>query len=241
MNKHYLAAIASLLILAIASASFLPVFAVTLVPRAAPTLVVVTIPQDDQLRKTGIILLADTKAGFDSLTTDYVPVYNYQKLISQFKLFVSFNGVPVTATIACQIIEKDKYNPVKDQQFPAENLKTVPKDQSGLFICKPRWGKPGVGVLDVYYIGSVATQYIADYVVVVYAVTTIGRTAVYGAEIQDICVLGWPFDTTVARWWTKPDGTKHYVFADPLYGYNSCEEAALYQKHVMEGLPVPWT
>ena len=30
---------------------------------------------------------------------------------------------------------------------------TVPKENTN-FICKPRWGKPGVGVLDVYYIGE---------------------------------------------------------------------------------------
>jgi hypothetical protein len=239
MNKHYLAAIASLLILAIASASFLPVFAVTLRARVDPTLVVVTIPQDDQMRKTGIILLAATQASFETYLND-VPNYLYQKLISQFKLFVSFNGVPVTATIACQVIEKDKANPLKDQQFTAENLKTVPKDQSGLFVCKPRWAKPGVGVLDVYYIGSVSPQYIADYVVVVSAVTTIGRTAVYGAEIQDICVLGWSYEGWAYRF-SKPDGTAHWVFADPLGSYYSCEEAALYQKHVSEGLPIPWT
>ena len=30
---------------------------------------------------------------------------------------------------------------------------SVPKENPN-FICKFRWGKPGVGVLDVYYIGD---------------------------------------------------------------------------------------
>ena len=77
-------------------------------------------------------------------------------LIAQFKILVSYNGVPVTPdSIFCQFVEKDKAQPLKNQQFTAENLVSVPKENSN-FICKFREGKPGVGVLDVYYIGDAA-------------------------------------------------------------------------------------
>ena len=76
--------------------------------------------------------------------------------MAQFKILISYNGVPVTASITCQFVEKDKANPLKDQQFAAENLKSVPKENPN-FVCKFREGKPGVGVLDVYYIGDLAS------------------------------------------------------------------------------------
>jgi hypothetical protein len=141
------------------------------------------------------------------------------------------------------VIEKDKYNPVKDQQFPAENLKTQVKDQSSNFVCKYREGKPGIGVLDVYYTGYAMQQYISDYVLVVGAIYLIGRTSIFGTEIQDICVLGWPVyqDTGLPNWViTKPSGDLHYVFADPLGPYMSCEDAALVQKTTL-GFGIPWT
>jgi len=234
MNKRYLPAIASLLIIACVLTSFTPVFAALPTRLAAqPTLSVVTIAQDDQERETGVMVLADTEANFQAGT----PVY--QDLMAQYKIFVSYNGVPITPTSTyCQFVEKDKANPLKDQQFPAENLKTVPKETLN-FICKFRWGKPGVGVLDVYYTGDAAAQYIADYILVVGVDLAVGRTTVWGTEIQDICVLGWPMQT--AAWIiTKPDGTQHPIFADALNGYKSCEDLALYQKDQL-GIPIPWT
>ena len=59
MNKHYLPAIASLLIIAIALSSFMPVFA-ALPTRlvAQPTLRVTTIAEDDELRQTGVMWMA---------------------------------------------------------------------------------------------------------------------------------------------------------------------------------------
>jgi hypothetical protein len=164
--------------------------------------------------------------------------------LAQFKILISYNGVPVTGSITCQFVEKDKANPLKDQQFPAENLKTVPKENPN-FICKFRWGKPGVGVIDVYYIGAAKGQYIADYILVVGAGMAVGRTTVFGAEIQDICLLGWPVIEAGAPYIiTKPDGTQHYVYADPLglptEKWASCEDVALMQKDQL-GIPIPWT
>jgi hypothetical protein len=155
--------------------------------------------------------------------------------LAQFKISITYNGIAVNATtLYCQVIEKDKYNPIKDQQFPAENLKTVPKDQSGLFVCKWRSGKPGIGVLDVYYIGTAAAQYIADYVLVVSASYTIGRTVVYGTDMQDICVLGWSVTPVIVGF----DG--QFGLFDPLGSYVSCEDAALAEKDAA-GLGIPWT
>jgi hypothetical protein len=236
--------------------SFMPVFATaTLVARAQPQLVVVTIPEDDEVHKTGIIVLDDTapqapytdtvRAAWLARTTA-----RNQDLMAQYKITVSYNGVRVTpTTIVCQVIEKDKVNPIKDRQTAIpENLKTSLVDQTGLFVCKFRWGKTGVGVLDLYYKGTVAPAFFADYIVLVSAAYTIGRSVVYGAEIQDICVLGWYLGSaesaaviTYLKSLSGQTVDNHYIFPNPLGSYVSCEDATLYQKHLVMGLPVPWS
>jgi hypothetical protein len=244
MNKRYVPAIASLLIIAVALTSFTPVLA-TLPTRlvAQPTLRVTTIAEDDEVRETGVMWMASSQAnlvGGDSTGQD---------LLAQFKILVAYNGVPTTPTSTyCQFVEKDKANPLKDQQFPAENLKSVPKESPN-FVCKFRWGKPGVGVIDVYYIGALSGQYIADYILVVGADLTVGRTTVWGTEIQDICLLGWANPQGPDWVITKPDGTFHYIYADPFGGaqvddtqtpWASCEDVALMQKDQL-GIRIPWT
>jgi hypothetical protein len=100
-----------------------------------------------------------------------------------------------------------------------ENLMTTMKDVSDKFVCKVRWKSPAtgvlesVGVLDVYWAGpyprserteaqtgavtrtaitgAQAGVWIADNIMVVEAFFTVGRTVVFGSDIQDICVLGW--------------------------------------------------
>jgi hypothetical protein len=238
--------------------SFMPVFATaTLVARAQPQLVVVTIPEDDEVHKTGIIVLdseapqgaptpTDTaRATWLARTTE-----RHQDLMAQYKIMVSYNGLYVTpTTIVCQVIEKDKVNPIKDRQTAIpENLKTSLVDQTGLFACKFRWGKAGVGVVDIYYKGTVAPVFFADYIVLVSAAYTIGRSIVYGAEIQDICVLGWYLGSaesaaviTYLKSLSGQTVDNHYIFPNPLGSYVSCEDATLYQKHLVMGLPVPWS
>jgi hypothetical protein len=240
MNKRYLPAIASLLIIAIALTSFTPVFASLPTRLAAqPTLRVTTIAEDDEARETGVMWMATSQANFVAGTT------TGQDLLAQFKIIVSYNGVPTTPTSTyCQFVEKDKANPLKDKQFTAENLKSVPKEVPDM-ICKFRWGKPGVGVLDVYYIGDLDAFRIADYILVVGVDLAVGRTTVFGAEIQDICLLGWPVPTAPAWIITKPDGTVHYIYADPLGDpvtgrWLSCEDLALMQ-HDLLGIPISWT
>ena len=98
-----------------------------------------------------------------------------------------------------------------------------------------------MGVLDVYYIGALTAQYIADYILVVGASLTVGRTTVFGTEIQDICLLGFPAPGIEAPAWliTKPNGDQHPIYADPLGDYVSCEDLAL-QEQAMVGLPILW-
>jgi len=235
MKTRYLPAIASILIIAIAMTSLAPVFA-ALPTRlvAQPTLTVVTIAQDDEARETGVMWMG---TGTTFATLGDGP----HELMSQFKVFVSYNGVPVTPTsTSCQFVEKDKVNPLKPgPQGPWENLVSKPVENPN-FVCKFRWGKPGVGVIDVYYIGALSAQYIADYIFVVGAGLTVGRTTVFGTEIQDICVLGFPAPGLTPAWLiTKPSGDVHPIYADPLGTYVSCEDLAL-QEQAMLGLPILW-
>jgi len=242
MNRRFVPAVASLLIIAVTLTSFMPVFAdlpTKLV--AQPTLRVVTIAEDDEARETGVMWMG-TESPRTGTLGGGIP-----DLMAQFKILVSYNGVPTAPTSTyCQFVEKDKANPLKDQQFPAENLKSVPKENPN-FICKFRWGKPGVGVLDVYYIGDIAGQYIADYILVVGVDLAVGRTTVYGAEIQDICLLGWPIDGDVAYEAGAPDGTitkangdLHAIYKNPLGDYKSCEDIALIQQEYTN-VGIPWT
>jgi hypothetical protein len=104
-----------------------------------------------------------------------------------------------------------------------------------------------VGVLDVYYIGDALPQYIADYILVVGVDLVVGRTTIWGTEIQDICVLGWPVGNngvmnSRGQVWiiTKPSGDLHYIYDDPLGQWTSCEDLALAQKAYL-GLGIPWT
>jgi hypothetical protein len=240
MNKRYLPAIASLLIIAIALTSFTPVFAaLPSMLTSQPTLRVVTIAEDDEARATGVMWMAPTQALLDNWIANGPAPAAYpvaQDLLAQFKILVSYNGVPVTpSSTYCQFVEKDKANPLKNQQFPAENLVSVPKENPN-FICKFRWAKPGVGVIDVYYIGALAGQYIADYILVVGASMAAGRTTVFGTEIQDICLLGLPLETIVIA----QDRSIHVIVVDALGPFESCEDLALLQKQEL-GIGIPWT
>jgi hypothetical protein len=115
-------------------------------------------------------------------------------------------------------------------------LRTVLTDESDNFVSKLRPGKPGVGVLDVYYTGLQEKQFIADYVMVVSVFETFGATTVFGTEIQDVCVLGWAISLNTMVL-TKPDGTRHFSWPDTLGPFDGCEEAALWERDAM-GLPV---
>jgi hypothetical protein len=269
MNHKFLPFVAAFMILAIVFSTMPFTYAVT---RATigPKLEVTTIPQDDQKREKGIIILGIDPANLGKID----PVQ--PDLMSQHKLLVTYNGAVMTwalgsvgVTIACNVLEKDKVNVVPDpktgdgKQGDWENLMTKLVDVSDKFVCKPRWKSPtaglleSAGVLDVYYVGPLSAAptaaaplggvtgasvgvWIADYIVVVEATITIGRTVVFGAEVQDICVLGWavngnaPNQRAPANWIiTKPDGSHHYIWQQAFGNYVGCEELALAQRDAM--------
>jgi len=177
--------------------------------------------------------------------------------------------------IACNVLEKDKVAVQADpksqlgKQGDWENLMTKLVDVSDKFVCKPRWKSPAtgvlesVGVLDVYYVGPLPTSpdplnqhdtgvtgasvgvWIADNILVVEAFFTVGRSVVFGSDIQDICVLGWPVTGTVIATAatptgqiTKPDGTVHYIWANAMGSFVGCEELALAERNVL-GIQIP--
>jgi len=89
--------------------------------------------------------------------------------------------------------------------------------------------------------------FIADNILVVTAAISSGRTVIFGSDIQDICTLGWvPGDdgtavlTPADPTWiiTKPDGTQHYIFSNPLGAFLSCEQLALAERAAI-GIPLP--
>jgi len=242
-NRIILPALASLLIISMVLSTFTPVMSITYTPaRALPTLQVLTIPEDDEVRKTGVIILGLTPMpGWpNDKPVDPYCIANpgaCVKKLAQYKILVTFNGVPVSFDINyCQFIKKEKMHPLQKPQFPEEVLRTVLTDESANFECKLRDGKPGVGVLDVYYVGPQEKQFMADYVMVVSVTTTIGAYVVYGVEMQDVCVLGWAVnDNTMLL--TKPDGTNHFIWPDPLGPFDNCETLALWQR-ANQGLPL---
>jgi hypothetical protein len=224
---------------------------------AMPTLQVTTIAEDDQIRNTGVIVMdllphaADaTHPGWDKgvdpycvtntiVLPDGTVVSVCEKKLAQYKIMVSFMGQPVPFTIACQFIKKELLHPLQHPQFTQEVIATALTDESANFVCKLRQSSPalpGVGVLDVYYVGVQQKQYIADYIMALNVWTTIGRTTVYGTDMQDICVLGWAIDTNTMLL-TKPDGKLAFSWPDPLGSFVSCEDAAVLQRQNL-GLPI---
>lgn len=238
MNKLILPSAAILLILVIAMSSFAPAAAMRIT--LAPVLQVITIPQDDQLRQTGLMFLGLTDG--KNKATD---------LMAQFKIIVLLNGHVVatsgrgiTLTLKCNVIEKDKEalppdttkskTVIVSRQFPRENLKTKLLDVADQFKCKPKWKPNGesVGVLDVYFIGPTVADYIADHILVVMVTYTIGAQTFKGDDMQDICILGWPADDAIVHTVTKSNGDTHDLVENPLGDWAGCEELALYERSV---------
>jgi hypothetical protein len=132
-----------------------------------PSLGVVTIPEDDQVLKTGVMILGiDANPSYPTATPVDI------KLLAEYKLLITYNGATLTwndatpgPSVTCNILQKDKVNVVPDpktglgKQGSWENLMTTLVDVSNKFVCKPRWKSPApsilesVGVLDVYYVG----------------------------------------------------------------------------------------
>jgi hypothetical protein len=167
-------------------------------------------------------------------------------LLSQHKILATLNGVPTTpANAFCEIVEKEKAKippmntktPSK-RQFQDEVIKTTLQDVTDNFVCKFRWIKPGVGSLDVYYVGPRVQNFIADHMLIVTVGYTVGTRTVWASELQDICILGWSmghntlflglfinpgFSVTPAY----PEG--YWSWDDALGPFVSCDEAAAWQ------------
>jgi len=173
-------------------------------------------------------------------------------LLSQHKILATLNGVPTKPDyFLCEVIEKEKAKippmtsktPSK-RQFDDELIKTTVKDVSSNFICKVHWVKPGVGALDVYFIGPRTKHFIADHMLIVTMGWKVGRTTVWASDLQDICILGWSMDSRLLQIKlfynpgksTWPDGNEYYwSWQDALWNFVSCDEAAAWQRTWIEG------
>jgi hypothetical protein len=291
MNHKLIPVVAAFMILAIVFSMTTPI-TYAAVATIGPKLQVWTIPQDDQKREKGIILLgldtaigetvnsaangaaeyqcvdAATWAAMDATSSltgvNPPPICGPQDLMSQHKILITYNGAlwnwRIGSTdpqpiVVCNFLEKDKVNVIPDpktgkgKQGSYENLMTKMVDVSEQFVCKFRPKSPVVGyyesagILDVYFTGPFDGHYIADTILVVTVSLTLGRTVIFGSDIQDICVLGWAVGTSpiLAKQptvdITKPDKTHHYIWDNSLGTYVGCEDVALLQRQALGILP----
>jgi hypothetical protein len=266
MNHKFVPAIAAFLILGmLLSLSLIPLtYAQTYA--IGPQLTVVTIPQDNQELGTGVVILGLGTAPYGTLT-DLMSQYKLEILYNGAPL-TWLDSTPGPSYV-CSVYEKDKINVVNDpktglgKQAAWENLMTSLVDVSNNFVCKFRWTYvttsmlESIGVMDVYYVGPTATTalaplttsdaayFIADNIVNVDAYITVGRTVVWGSDIQDLCVLGWVPNgyledgaaMTSPRpdiQYTKPDGALINLWSNPMGHYVSCEGLALIQRDLLK-------
>jgi len=166
-------------------------------------------------------------------------------LLSQHKVLATLNGVPTTPDyLLCEIVEKEKAKippqstkPVGKRQFTDEVLKTTLTDVTSNFWCKFRWIKPGVGVLDVYFVGPHVYNFIADHMLIVTVGYKVNRSTIWASELQDICILGWsmghesmalglfpPYSISAGNYYDI-----YWSWDNPLGPFVSCDEAAAWQ------------
>jgi hypothetical protein len=174
------------------------------------------------------------------------------ELLSQHKILATLNGVPTKPDyFLCEVIEKEKAKipPMttktpSTRQFDDEIIKTTVKDVSSNFICKVWWVKPGVGALDVYFVGPRVKNFIADHMLIVTLGWKVGRNTVWASDLQDICILGWSMGENRLKIFlfknpgksTWPAGTEYYYsWNDPLHEFVSCDEAAAWQRAWIDG------
>jgi hypothetical protein len=198
----------------------------------------------------------------------------YYRKFSEYKLMVTYNmvpgangyvGVPLTTLVSagsalffCEVYEKDMVEP-KIPQASWELVKTDLTDVSAFYVCKLRdSGEAGVYVVDMYYLGPQTSEYVADEIVMfkveLLTAATGLKTPVWGMDMQDLCMLAWPFAdpyrlTTPAlnapMDWQKyphliPKSEHKWIWSspDPLDGYSNCAEAVLFQRTLM-GATIP--
>jgi hypothetical protein len=178
-------------------------------------------------------------------------------LLSQHKVLATLNGVPTTPDyLLCEIVEKEKAKiPPMDsktaskRQFLDEIVKTTLQDVTSNFVCKFHWIKPGVGALDVYFVGPRVDNFIADHMVIVTVGYKVGRNTVWASELQDICILGWSMGNNGMFIWlfdnpgvsaTLPYPEGYFSWDDALGPFVSCDEAAAWQLAWIHG-GWPWS
>ena len=178
------------------------------------------------------------------------------ELLSQHKILATLNGVPTKPDyFLCEVIEKEKAKipPMttktpSTRQFDDEIIRTTVKDVTSNFICKVWWVKPGVGVLDVYFIGPRVKNFIADHMLIITLGWKLGRTTVWASDLQDICILGWAMEPygggniLVIKLFknpgksTWPAGNEYYYsWNDPIGEFVSCDEAVAWQRAWIAG------
>jgi hypothetical protein len=219
-------------------------------PVAAPQVRVQTVAEDDEVRNEGIMVLCPTlplpagagAADFDTCNDSGDDIW--EDFHASYKLSTALEGIPTDPTaLMCEVVRKDVESP-SAPQFPEEVIATEPTDVSDRFVCITRPVAPGVGVLDLYYTGPQAPEAIGAYELVVLAAFTVGSQVYYGTDVQDLCVLGWPFNDGISNMTFSVDastevGLRHLKQAmHPLDGFASCEDAALYQRQQL-GLTIP--
>jgi len=202
-------------------------------PTPPPTggrLEIQTIPQDDQLRKKGIIIL-DSPADFHA----------------EYKIDIRQDGINVdTDSLECIVLHKQVCNPkVRQPGLITEEELTEVTDFSDSCVClfQQAPGVPGVGVIDLFCEFPDAPFFWGDYILKVVAEVD----GVVGSEIQDLCVLEHPtcffFDTCQSDFkdpgfrFDIPGGNGHT--ADAIFPFSSCKNAALFQatRNNAENLP----
>jgi hypothetical protein len=167
-------------------------------------------------------------------------------LLSQHKILATLNGVPATPDyLLCEIVEKEKAKippmttkTASKRQFADEVIKTTLQDVSSNFVCKFHWLKPGVGALDVYFVGPRVDNFIADHMLIVTVGYKVGRNTIWASELQDICILGWSMGDNVLALYlfdnpgysvTPPFPEGYWSWDDALGPFVSCDEAAAWQ------------
>jgi len=256
-------------------------------------LVIQTIPQDDQLREKGIIILCPPQEaeepGFceeEKRDDLFFPCASERRVLgtpdiigfpvcvssdtdfhAEYKVDIRRNGVNVNADIECIVLEKDVCRSGGGEG-------TIIKDVTDFFTCKFRQDgiNPGVGVIDIYFneLGLLQfdrSAFIGDHILKVVARAGNDR----GSEIQDICILGFAtcrgFDPRFqvdsqfsddcrffgqevpfgGDWFYTPNfftsvfssGQPYTIFADPLYPFASCKDAALWEREFFYGRTPP--
>jgi hypothetical protein len=264
-KKKMLPALAAFMILVMVATAFPAATALVVKATKDPLnmpLKVVTIAEDDQTRNQGIMIFCvvhDLTPGaamraFDPNTcqdptwikkwTDYKILVLYANG-NTFNWPINIGSSPAGFTLTCEVIEKDTVEP-KVPQGTWEMIKKVVTDRSVDFMCKPRWKSTGglfysVGALDLYYIGTLQrSEDVAPYIVNVIVTFTDPATKLvyYGNDIQDLCVLAWPFNDP-NDWQKRPynlQKPEHHeltMVPDAMDGFVSCEDATNFQRGLL--------